>query len=209
MLTTVLVIWTAAVLTPGPNMLVVAHVAVSAGRLTAAFVAAGTVTGTAIWGCAGWLGISALFAAAPAAYLALKLAGGAYLVWLGVQLIRRRWARERPGLAEAPPLQTETIGTSAVRAFRLGLLTNLANPKSALFVAGLFAAALPASYHWTMGAATVAIMVAMTTVFYTAFVLILSDRRIAARYLAARSTLDTAIGTAFVGFGGALMLSAR
>ena len=83
-LVTVAGIWAIAVATPGPNFIVVARSALSGSRIAAFAAVAGVTTGTLIWGLAGWLGISALFAAAPTAYIVLKLAGGTYLLFLGL-----------------------------------------------------------------------------------------------------------------------------
>ena len=210
MLTTAALIWAVAAVTPGPNMLVVSHLAVSSGRAAALGAVAGTITGTLLWGSAGWLGISALFAMAPAAYIELKIAGGGYLVWLGLGLLWRTWAR-LPGAAPdqmAPPTDAQRPPTAA-RCYWAGLSTALANPKSAVFVASVFAAALPADYRWTDGAATVAVMVTISTTWYVALALTLSTRRVADGYRALKRIIDTATGVIFAGFGGGLILSSR
>jgi homoserine/homoserine lactone efflux protein len=116
--------------TPGPNsLLVLTHGALHGHRKTLATVAGGAV-GFAALIALSMLGIGALLQASAHALTVLKLLGGAYLVWLGVQLWR------------APPIQLQadpaTAATPAdpVRAgllFRQGLLTALSNPKALLF----------------------------------------------------------------------------
>ncbi|WP_245422731.1 LysE family translocator [Neorhizobium huautlense] len=107
--------------------------ALTAPRRVPIAAAMGTITGTFCWGLAGWLGINVLFQAAPFAYVALKTAGGLYLVWLGAKIFldvrRARHAADLTAQRVDMPLKT---------AYRMGLATNLANPKSALFVASLF-----------------------------------------------------------------------
>ena len=87
-LLSVATIWAVACITPGPNTLLVMRYALTAPRRVAIAAATGTVTGTFLWGLAGWLGINALFQAAPFAYQAPKIVGGLYLVWLGAKILR-------------------------------------------------------------------------------------------------------------------------
>lgn len=88
---------------PGPDTLVVIRALLSGGRRHAARTAAGVLTGLGIWVCAAALGISALLAASHVASLVLRLAGGAYLVVIGVRalLSARRGAEARAGRVRA------------------------------------------------------------------------------------------------------------
>ncbi len=199
---TVATIWAIAVVTPGPNFLVVLRCAVAGPRAVALASVLGTILGTAIWGVAGWLGVATLFSVAPWAFTALKLAGGAYLIWLGLTLWRQAHAGTADRPLPAPPL-------SAAGAIRLGLLTNLANPKSAIFVASLFAAAMPADAPAALGALATAIMVALSGGWYLAVALILSHPGPRAGYRRARRGLDRLTGAVFCGFGLKLMTDAR
>lgn len=202
-LVTVALIWAVAAVTPGPNFLVAVRCSVGGSRRTGFAAAAGTVAGTAVWGIAGWLGITTLFSAAPLAYAALKILGGLYIIYLGLRLV---WsARRKPVAGEAP---IELVFGPA-RAFRLGLFTNLSNPKTAAFVASLFAAAVPAGAAWWHGGAAVALMLAISTLWYTVLVLSLTNVRVAGAYRAARRAVDAATGALFVGFGTALALTGR
>lgn len=193
-----------ACVTPGPNTLLVMRYALTSPRKVAIVAAMGTVTGTLCWGLAGWLGINVLFQAAPWAYLALKIVGGLYLVWLGARiLLDLRKARQDDDLdvakVEVP------LGT----AYRMGLATNLANPKSALFVASLFAATMPSGTPFFYGLVAIAVMVCVSTIYYTFLVGLITHRRVAAAYLKARRKIDFGVGLVFVGFGTRLLLSPR
>jgi len=112
-------------LTPGPNsMLVLTHGALHGHRRTLYTVTGGVVGFTTLIGLS-MLGIGALLETSAGALTVLKLVGGAYLVWLGVQLWR------------APPIRLAT-DAAAPRArgatlFRQGLLTAVSNPKGLLF----------------------------------------------------------------------------
>ncbi|MBJ3776668.1 LysE family translocator [Acuticoccus mangrovi] len=197
-LLTVALIWFVAAVTPGPNFLVVVRCALSGTRAVALAAVAGTLTGTALWGVAGWLGITALFAVAPFAYTALKVVGGIYIAFLGVRLLWRN--RNRQVVADVR--QVAPLGAWA--AYRLGLVTNLANPKSAVFVASLFAAALPEGAHWSHGPIAVVMMVAISASWYGALVTSLTHPRVASAYARARRVIDLCTGAIFIAFGSRL-----
>jgi threonine/homoserine/homoserine lactone efflux protein len=75
-------------LIPGPDTFVVLRTAVADGARAGTWAAAGSGVGNLIWGTTSVLGVAALLAASAAAFSALKLAGAAYLVYLGVQALR-------------------------------------------------------------------------------------------------------------------------
>jgi threonine/homoserine/homoserine lactone efflux protein len=201
-LVSVATIWAVACLTPGPNTLLVMRYALTAPRRVAVVASAGTITGTFFWGLAGWLGINALFQAAPFAYLALKVVGGLYLVWLGFKILRD--LRRSGPLAD---LGSQKIEIPLKAAYRMGLATNLANPKTALFVASLFAATMPAGTPFLYGLAAIAVMITVSTVYYTCLVGLITHPRVAAGYLKAKKKIDLGVGMVFLGFGTKLMLS--
>ncbi|TNM66332.1 LysE family translocator [Aliirhizobium smilacinae] len=203
-LLSVAMIWGVACITPGPNTLLVIRYCLTAPRRVAIFAVMGTITGTLCWGIAGWLGINVLFQAAPFAYVALKIAGGLYLVWLGIRVfLDVRKARSTPDLVPAKldiPLKT---------AYRMGLATNLANPKSALFVASLFAVTMPAGTPFSYGIAAIGVMVMVSALYYTCLVSLITHPKVAAAYLKAKQKIDLGVATVFVGFGTKLLLSQR
>jgi threonine/homoserine/homoserine lactone efflux protein len=178
--------------------------ALTAPKRVPVVAAIGTITGTLCWGFAGWLGINALFQAAPFAYLALKIVGGLYLVWLGLKIFLS--ARKSQ---QAEDLTAARVDIPLKTAYRMGLATNLANPKSALFVASLFAATMPAGTPWIYGLAAIAVMVTVSTIYYTILVGLITHRRVAAAYLRAKKKIDLGVGLVFVGFGTKLLLSQR
>jgi threonine/homoserine/homoserine lactone efflux protein len=188
-------IWAVAVVIPGPNFFITAQTGVSRSRAAALCVVAGLALGTALWGLAGFLSISWVFITAPWAYLLLKVLGGSYLILLGVRLLLRS-ARGGAGNdgADARPLRP-------AMAFWAGLLTNLTNPKTALFVASLFASVLPANPAFGLGLYSVAVMVVVSLVWYGAVALLFSTPRMVAVYGRCRRWVDAAAGGLFVAFG--------
>lgn len=203
-LLSVAMIWAVACVTPGPNTLLIMRYCLTTPRKVAIVAAAGTITGTLCWGLAGWLGMNVLFQAAPFAFLALKIVGGLYLVWLGAKIfLDVRKARQTADLDATRtdvPLKT---------AYRMGLATNLANPKSALFVASLFAATMPAGTPFLYGLAAIAVMITVSTVYYTALIGLITHRKVAAAYMKAKKKIDLGVGMIFVGFGTKLLLSQK
>lgn len=110
--------------TPGPGMLYVLARSVSGGLRAGLASAGGTALGGVCHVVAAALGLSALLAASSAAFTVVKLAGAAYLIYLGLRTL----------LAHADPaLTTEAGEGSARRAFGQGIITELLNPKTALF----------------------------------------------------------------------------
>jgi threonine/homoserine/homoserine lactone efflux protein len=110
---------------PGPVIVLVVSYAIARGRRTAFAVVAGTTLGDATCLAAAAFGVGAILAASATAFTILKLAGAAYLVFLGVQLWRALPAEE----AEAPERSPRSLG----RVFLHAYLTTALNPKSILF----------------------------------------------------------------------------
>ena len=200
-LLSVAAIWGIAVVTPGPNFFITVKTAVGQSRQTALFAALGTSTGTIIWGVSGFLGIALLFKASPWIYISLKLLGGAYLVYLGasliIQTLKNGVDRESP-VAEVVDFR---------RGYRLGLITNLSNPKTAAFVTSLFAATMPAEAPLALGCMSVALMTLISTGWYMFVAYVFSMDRFRRLYLAGRNWIERAAGVIFLGFGLKLVSS--
>ena len=117
------------VLTPGPNMIYLVSRSLSQGWGAGFVSLLGTATGFVVYMAMANLGLAFVFVALPWIYVAVKLAGAAYLLYLAWQVLR-------PGgvsLFEARPLPRD----APVRLFRMGLLTNLLNPKAAIMYLAL------------------------------------------------------------------------
>jgi len=125
----VVVIALGMVLTPGPNMVYLTSRAISQGRRAGLVSLAGTAVGFLCYLLAATAGLSALFVAVPAAYTAVRIAGGLYLAWLA-------WGMLRPG-GRSPFEARDLAPERDRRLFGMGLLTNLLNPKIALMYAAL------------------------------------------------------------------------
>jgi threonine/homoserine/homoserine lactone efflux protein len=117
------------VLTPGPNMLYLVSRSLTQGRRAGLISLLGTALGFLVYLFTAVLGISAIFVAVPAAYVALKIAGALYLLYLA-------WGVLRPG---APPVfeVRDLPQDPPRRLIGMGLLTNLLNPKIAMLYLSL------------------------------------------------------------------------
>ncbi|WP_246018222.1 LysE family translocator [Pelagibacterium montanilacus] len=110
-------------LTPGPNMAYLALLGLSHGRVAGLFAVAGVALGLAVIGGLAAVGMASLVAQTPALYQGIRWAGIAYLIWLGYESWRD---------ANAPIGARQLAGTP-MGFFRRGLVTNLLNPKAAVF----------------------------------------------------------------------------
>jgi threonine/homoserine/homoserine lactone efflux protein len=115
-----------AMIVPGPDMLFVLGCGMSGGPRAGLLATAGVATSEAIHIALAAAGLAALFAAVPIAFTVVRIVGAAYLVYLGVQLIRHRNDEHRDAAADS----RETRGR---RAYWNGVLTNLLNPKMVTF----------------------------------------------------------------------------
>lgn len=193
-------IWVIAAVTPGPNFFMAVRVSATQSRAKGLMATAGIGTGTTVWGCAGFFGIHTLFSAAPWLYLAFKIAGGLYVIFLGAQLLvhsRNRGASQ--GSKTTRPL-------SATGAYRLGLMTNLANPKAALFMASVFASAMPDHPSLMLGALAIALMTTISVTWYVLVSCLFTMGWIARGYERLRHWIDRVAGTIFIVFGAKLVL---
>jgi threonine/homoserine/homoserine lactone efflux protein len=109
-------------LTPGPDMLFCLATGLRSGPRAGVLAAVGAATGEVIHITAAGAGLAALFRSAPAVFEAVRLVGAAYLVFLGIRAIRNRHGSIGGGSGERES-----------RAYWRGLITNLLNPKMALF----------------------------------------------------------------------------
>jgi threonine/homoserine/homoserine lactone efflux protein len=112
-------------LTPGQDTLYIIGRSVAQGRQAGLLSVAGIIAGCAIHTVMAALGLSAILATSASAFLIVKLAGAAYMVYLGV----RMWFERTPNVVPASGFRCE----SSWAVFRAGVLTNVLNPKVALF----------------------------------------------------------------------------
>jgi threonine/homoserine/homoserine lactone efflux protein len=116
-----------ALVTPGPDMLMVMGCGIRGGARAGLLATLGVVTGDALYIAAAAAGLSVLLTAFPVVFTVLRIAGAAYLVYLGVQIIRNRKKQQADALASG--------GLSGRRAFLNGAVSSMANPQTFTFMA--------------------------------------------------------------------------
>ncbi|MFL5893837.1 MAG: LysE family translocator [Thermoleophilaceae bacterium] len=122
------------IVTPGQDTALTVRNTLLGGRPAGLATAAGVSAGQAFWTLAASAGVTGLLVASEPAFVVLKLAGAAYLVWLGAQSLR---IAIRGGPAEAGAAGPVEAGLPRRRAARQGFVSNLGNPKMALFFTSL------------------------------------------------------------------------
>ena len=184
----------AALLSPGPALLVTVRAAVTGGRTAGIAVGLGLGTMAALWTLAALLGLDTVFTIAPWSYVALKVMGGGYLIWLAVQA----WRSAGDDL--------EPTEISQARSFVSGLLVNFANPKSVLFAAAVLVVIFPPDLSLGESLLVAANHVAMEWVFYTLVAVTLSSDAVAKRYFRLKPVFDRVSGLMLGGLGLRLIL---
>jgi threonine/homoserine/homoserine lactone efflux protein len=191
------------VILPGPDTLVFLRSLVRDGRGAALRTLAGTLTGLAIWVSVAVLGLTAVLRASHDAYLALRVVGAAYLIWLGFQALRpsgRAATEPSPGPSAAGRL-------SLHGGFLAGLATDLLNPKVGIF----FVTFLPTFIAPGQPVAPTSLLLGGIYLAETAayFVVLLLASTAVIRWMATeriRRRTDWTMGAVFIAFGVRLVL---
>ena len=188
------------IVTPGQDTALVIRNALAGGRRGGVFTAFGVVTGQATWTLASAAGLTALLVASKPAFTAVRLAGAAYLLWLGARSLYAAWSRG--GAKREPEAPRPATGLPAHAAFRHGLLSALSNPKLAVFFVSLLPQFMPRG-HSSLPAllGLGAIFCSMTLVWLTGYSIAIAR---AGRLLlrpALRRALDAALGITLIALG--------
>jgi threonine/homoserine/homoserine lactone efflux protein len=186
--------------TPGPNVLYVTTRSIRFGVGTALIGTAGCLLVLVIMLVGSAAGLSAVLAAAPAAFTVLKYLGAAYLIFLGVMMWRM------PDEPEESPVAAAPRGTSNVAIFRGGFLVGISNPKLLIFAAAFFPQFIAPSAPWgPQFAVLVATFIAVELSFYVVYAV--TARRLTDHLLRGvwRRRVNRAGGVIFMTFGAALL----
>ena len=180
------------IVTPGQDTALTIRNALG-GRATGIATALGISSGQAVWTAATSVGVGALLVASESAFLALRLAGAAYLVWLGSRMLWSAVAR-----SGASPVQRSRAPRRPGVAFRQGLLSNLGNPKMLAF----FSSLLPQFAATRAGLLAHGLaFCALTVVWLTLYAVVVARARRLFDREAVRRAVDTAAGVVLVSFG--------
>jgi RhtB (resistance to homoserine/threonine) family protein len=192
------------VVVPGPDMALVLRNGVSYGRHAAVATALGISTGLLVWAFAAALGIAALLHASSTAFTVLKLAGAAYLVWLGLRALREAWRGSWDG----------SLGARSQRRraspFREGLLTNLFNPKVALVYTTLIPQFVdPGRSEVAQTFLLAGVFIAMGLLWLTGYALLIAKIGALLRRSSVRRAVNAVAGTVLTALGVRLAFERR
>ncbi|MBZ9596679.1 LysE family translocator [Streptomyces yangpuensis] len=189
----VAVITLLAVISPGADFAMVVRNSYLYGRPTGLFAAAGVAAGVLVHVSYTMLGVGLLIASSTALFTVIKLAGAAYLVWIGIRTFRAR-AEVTVDLESKPQL-------TRLGAMRSGFLTNVLNPKTTLFVVSTFTQVVdPGTPLWQQAGYGL-FMSAAHLGWFGAVAVFFSVSGLRERMLRAQKTLNRAIGSVLVGLG--------
>lgn len=188
-----------AVISPGPSFLITARTAVAQSRLDGIKVALGLGAGTVIWSSAALLGLNAVFHAVPVLFMGMKVAGALFLLYIAFMIFRHA----------AEPLRIDAAADAVGNPFVKGFLTQIANPKVAVFFGSIFIAMLPAEVPLWMTLALIAIVSFNEVWWYSAVSLFFGSGPVRTFYLRAKVWIDRVTGLFLGALGLRLLWSAR
>jgi threonine/homoserine/homoserine lactone efflux protein len=186
------------VLTPGLDTVMVLRTALLSGKRAALGVVLGITLGCLVWAVASLAGLTALLQASELAYNVVRWLGAAYLIYLGAKAL---WnSRKAVSLEDSRPVP------GAGASLRVGLMTNLLNPKVGVFYLSLLPQFMPAGQS-AWGAALVAIHLGLGLIWLPILVAVAGRAR--AFLLRQRVLLDRLTASVFVALGLKLAFEAR
>ena len=183
-------------ITPGADMAMVSRSVLIGGRREAFATTLGILAGCLVWALVSAAGVAAVLAASRTAYDALRLVGAAYLVWLGVQSLiaarrgdYREMGEERDRARRSP-------------AFRQGLLTNLFNPKIAIFYSTFLPQFIgPGDPALLLSILLASVHIGFGLIWLTGYAWLLDRAVTAFKSSRVRRVLDAVTGTVLVALG--------
>jgi len=200
---TVSIVGTLAVVSPGPDFIIVSRMSLLYSRRAGIAAALGIATGL-VWGIVCSIaGVSYILSQATSAFTAMKWAGAAYLIYLGVNGLRSKGATAAgDGLGTR---QCQDIATA--KAYRVGVLTNLLNPKCALFFMSLFTMVISPGTSVLDRAICGFEVMAITIVWFSLVATFLTIGRVKRLFKRCSLWLDRVTGAVLVALGLKIVLS--
>lgn len=195
------------IVTPGPDTALVIRNALRAGARSASLSAVGVGIGSAVWATASVVGVAALLESSDVAFTTFKLAGAAYLVYLGLRSLASTF-RPAPAVATESALATPTT-MSARGSFLQGVLNNLLNPKAGAIFATVMPQFIEPGDSMTRLVLMVACYDAIVIAWLCAYAVAVSRARRSGIGTRMRKGLARVAGTVMIGLGVRLALERR
>ncbi|WP_429071013.1 LysE family translocator [Aeromonas dhakensis] len=188
-----------AVISPGPDFAMVSRNSLLLSRRSGVLTALGIGAGVCVHVTYTLLGVGLLIQQSLWLFNLIKLAGAAYLIFLGIKMLRAKPATDEM-LAEQPAL-------SSLGALRTGFLTNVLNPKTTIFIVSLFMQVVQLQTPLAVQLGYGAFIVLAHAVWFSAVAIFFSTDSVRGRLLAVRHWIDRVFGALLVGFGMLLALT--
>ena len=187
--------------TPGPDTAVTIRNTLLGGRIAGVATAFGIALGQWIWALATSVGLVAILLASEPIFNAIRWAGAAYLIWLGVQTLRSALTSSA-ARSTAADIAHDRPSLSASSAFRQGLLSDLGNPKMAVFFASVLPQFAPEGQGMLSAFVALGVMFSiMTLAWLTLYATVIASLGETFRRSRIKRAIEGLMGAAFVGFG--------
>jgi threonine efflux protein len=200
-LSLLLLAWAIGGASPGPATLAIASTSMNRGRAAGLAVAAGIVCGSASWGVAAALGMSAIMLANAWAVEVLRYVGAAYLMYLGFKALKS-------AMSDKPMTQASAKSGSLRTVFTKGLMLHLTNPKAIFGWGAIFAIAVPPGSTPDAIVKTFAALFIVSNFVFFGYALLFSTAAMVRGYQKLRRWFELSFGILF-GLAGLKILTAR
>lgn len=195
----VFAIFIPALILPGPDFVAVVRSSMTHGTRAGLLTTLGVSLGLCLYATLSLLGLSAILVQYQWLTWAVRVLGGAYLIFLGIKLLRAK--PQEIDLDQANP-------PARHRAILFGFLVTLTNPKAIVLFASVFATAVTASTPlWLMGL-MIGLVTASSLAWYSCVSLFMSSGPVMRRFQRARHWIERAAGVCFIGLGGKVLADA-
>jgi threonine/homoserine/homoserine lactone efflux protein len=193
--------FTVASVSPGPNFILVTNTALGQSRRAGMMTALGVATGSGLFAFAGLVGLLVLVHSVPYFALVTRFVGGGYLAWIGFDMLRHCRNKNDPGVTAKQ--QSEP---SCFASYRIGLLTNLTNPKAWAFYLSLFALLMDPGFPLWGKVVLNASMFIISFTWYAIVAMLISSRRFQPVFLCLQPAIQGVLGGLLIVLGGKVLL---
>ncbi len=205
-LTTLATVHFIALMSPGPDFALVVQNATRYGRQTGFYIALGLSLGILVHSILSLTGISYIVHQHPTLFSLLQIAGGSYLVYLGIGALTSIWLQLRSSDPSAThvPAQSQLLN-SRRQALSRGFTTNILNPKALVFFVSLMSSLVPASMSLSGKVSALIILWGLSLMWFAFLAWALSTKRMQKRLLDASIYIDGLCGLLFSGIGSMIL----
>ncbi|OTG85913.1 hypothetical protein B9T31_10005 [Acinetobacter sp. ANC 4558] len=194
----IMVIWSLAVITPGPNFILTMSLA-TAGQKKKAFLAIlGIIIATLFWFLACFIGMHQVFLNYPIFYLCIQLLGGFYLLYLGLKNIFGQ---------QKGQMQYDEVENKTKNIFLQGFTINITNPKTLIFITSIFAGINISHFNYIFIVLVLLSVVMISGIWYSFVVILLSQARFIQLYSQYVHSINKIVGLIFSLFGLNILIS--